>query len=146
MDPTPLKKNDYRYLRIEQIDDAVVAQIVDSQLVGSISEFLRLEFRQLLKSATFSTLVIDFQKVKMISSSSIQSLLNARDRSLRSHVDLRLASMSRSVLYVFETLNLVNTVFEIFDSTEDALGELKKPTFFEKHGRYCPRYEDEDSQ
>ena len=136
----------YRYFKIERVGDAVIARIVDSQLVGSIAEFLRLELRQLLKSPDFRTLIIDFEKVRMISSSSIQSLLHARDRCFDADVDIRLASMSSSVLYVFETLNLVGTVFRIHESIDEALGSSQSsPTFFDKHGRYCPKYEDEDA-
>ena len=137
----------FRYFEIERVQNAVIARIVDSQLVGSISEFLRLELRELLTSPDFRALVIDFKNVKMISSSSIQTLLNARDHAFDADVEIRLAAMQPSVLYVFETLNLVGTVFRIFDSTDEALENLgAAPTFFDKHGRYCPKYEDEDAQ
>ncbi len=49
--------------------------------------------------------------------------------------------------FVFRTLNLAGTVFRVFDSTAEALAKLETtPAFFDKHGRHCPQYEDEDVQ
>ena len=137
----------FRYFDIERSPNGMIARIVDAQLVGSIAEFLRLELLQLLKSPDFRTLVIDFGNVKMISSSSIQTLLTARDFAFDADVDIVLASMQPSVRYVFETLNLVGTVFRIYESADEAIGDVDAaPTFFDKYGRYCPPHEGEDGQ
>ena len=116
--------NGYRYFTTEQLNDATIARAVDAYLQGTaLAELVKFELAQIAASSPARTLIIDFSNVKMISSSVVSSLLSVKSQLTASDKRLRLCSMSESLRYVFKTLNMDGTVFEILDSVDQALSD-----------------------
>lgn len=130
----------YRFFTTRAIDDTTIVQAVDPYLQGTtVAELVKLELAQIVKSSPNQHLVIDLANVKMISSSVISSLLALKRQLTASDVSLRLCCMSESLRYVFKTLNMDGTIFDIFDSVEDAMsGESQLHSYFDVCGRVSP--------
>ena len=129
-----------RYFSVDRREDAIIATITDAHLnSAALADFITLELLEMLKTGPV-LLVIDFQNVKSISSSAIDGFLHVVRQS---NVPLRLCSMSASLREIFRIIKLDGTVFEIFDSVEDALN-VKPHSYFEASGKYSPPDEEFD--
>ena len=114
--------SNYRFFMLEVTEDAVVARAVDQHLQGTtLAELIKLELMQIIESMPDKNLVIDFQNVKLVSSSVISSLLGVKRYLTAAQRSMKLCSMTDSLRHVFKTLNMDGTVFEICDTIQDAL-------------------------
>ena len=127
----------HRYFSVDRTDEAIVAQIVDAHLNGAaLADFIKEELLEMLEDDP-KTLIIDFQNVKSVSSSTISSFLLIAKRMRTSNARLAFCSMSESLRSIFKTLKLDGSAFAIFDSIEEALSS-KKQSYFEASGKYSP--------
>ena len=86
--------SNYRFFTVEVADDTVVARAMDPYLQGPmLAELIKLELMQIIQSAPDKNLVIDFQDVKLVSSSVISSLLG-----IKRHVTAAKCSMKLLIL------------------------------------------------
>lgn len=112
----------YRFFSAEQIDDTVVLRPVDRYLQGTaLAELLKLELLQIADSTSCKAAVVDFTEVKLISSSVISSLLGVKRQLNSNHVPFTLCGMSDSLRYVFKSLNMDGTIFQIADDVPSAM-------------------------
>ncbi len=127
----------HRYFNVDRSDDTIVAQIVDAHLNGAaLADFIKQELVEMLEDQP-KTLIIDFQNVKSVSSSTISSFLQIANRMRASNARLVLCSMSESLRSIFKTLKLDGSVFLIFDSVDEAI-QSKRHSYFEASGKYSP--------
>ncbi len=112
----------YRFFTIDSTAEATIVRAVDPYLQGTtLAELLRLELLQIVDSSPSKTLfIVDFQNVKLVSSSVISSLLAVQRHLLAEDRMMKLCSMTASLRHVFKTLNMDGTVFQIFESVENA--------------------------
>ena len=130
----------YRFVTTETVNDTTIVQAVDPYLQGTtVAELVKLELAQIVEASPNQNLIIDLGNVKMISSSVISSLLALKRQLATEGVSLRLCSMSESLRYVFKTLNMDGTIFDIFETVEDALsGDTQRQSYFDVCGRVSP--------
>ena len=138
----------YRFFTTKTIGDATVVQAIDPYLQGTtVAELIKLELSQIAQNVPTKDLVVDLHNVKMISSSVISSLLATKRQLAASGVALKLCSMSDSLRYVFKTLNMDGTIFDIFDSVESAMsGASQLHSYYDVCGRVSPPDEESDLQ
>ena len=118
----PPISNKYRFFLVHSDDSAVVARPVDVHLQGTaLAEMLKLELMQIADETGCQTMVLNFDGVKIISSAVISSLLSVKRHLAGHHRLLKLCGMSESVRFVFRTLNMDGSVFEIVDDIQTAL-------------------------
>ena len=132
----------FRFFTIEQIGDVVVARPVDAYLRGTaLAELLRLELQQIVDTTHSKSLVLDFQNVKLISSSVISSLLGIKRHLAASSIPMKLCGMTDSLRHVFRTLNMDGSVFCIVDNVPEALEDesgSKVTSYYDVCGRLSP--------
>jgi anti-anti-sigma regulatory factor len=132
--------SNYRFFTVEASDDTVVARAVDPYLQGPmLAELIKLELMQIIESAPGKNLVIDFQDVKLVSSSVISSLLGIKRHVTAAKCSMKLCSMTVSLRHVFKTLNMDGTVFEICDTIDEALRSGHRGTsYYDIVGQLSP--------
>jgi anti-anti-sigma factor len=114
--------SDYEHFRIRNVDDVLIIELVDPKLFDvSIvmawqEELLRLVDRELPTRA-----IIDFSRVEHCSTSVINGLLSAKKRISRNGGVLKLCGMIETIRDAYRMLNLDGTVFQIYDTVDDAL-------------------------
>ena len=130
----------YRFFTTRVVNQTTIVQAVDPYLQGTtVAELVKLELAQIVKYSPNQHLVIDLANVKMISSSVISSLLTLKRQLASNGVSLRLCCMSESLRYVFKTLNMDGTIFEIFESVDEAIAaDSKGHSYFDVCGRVSP--------
>ena len=140
----PPAANKYRFFLIHPEGSAIVARPVDAHLQGTaLAEMLKLELMQIADSSECQVLVINFEGVKLISSAVISSLLGVKRHLSVSHRTLKLCGMSESVRFVFRTLNMDGSVFEIADNVTAALaGSAPALSYYEVCGVVSPPAEE----
>lgn len=112
----------YRFFTIQQQGSAVIARPVDLILQGTtLAEMIKLELMQIADVTHCDLLVVDFDRVKLVSSSVISSLLGVKRHLASTNGRLKLCGMSESLRYVFKSLNMDGTVFEIVADVSEAL-------------------------
>lgn len=97
-----------------------VETILDDVLIVQIG-------RKLLRLADKAEggLLLDFQGVTFMSSSMIGKIVVLSKKCKENGVEFRMCNVPSMVITVLDKRRL-NTVFKIFDSTEDALSDLRK--------------------
>ncbi len=125
------------HFRVQRHNDVIVlrlldAKLQDTQIVSELEDELLafLEDTQptaplgSTKSARVATpatkLVVDFKNVTRCSTVVINGLLRAKKRLLLQDGELRLCGMRRTVRDAYRILNLDGTVFQIYDSVDQA--------------------------
>ena len=133
----------YRYFAIEHRNDAVIARAVDFHLDSAIHiNFARQELLQIIDRLEPTTLVIDLQNVKRLSSSMIEALLVVQARGTKTSIRL---TMTESLGSVFKTLKLDRTTFRIFASNDEATVNTFQPkSYYDVCGRLSPPDEEYD--
>lgn len=127
----------HRYFSVDRTDDAIVAQIVEAHLNGAaLADFIKQELEEMLQTDP-KAIVIDFQNVKSVSSSTINSFLQIASRTRTTDARLLFCHMSDSLRSIFKTLKLDGSVFQIFDSVEEAMNS-KNHSYYEASGKYSP--------
>lgn len=125
-------KDQYRFFVVDQREHALVAEIVDSQLQGeTVAEFLKLELLKILDTYSPSVVVLDFRNVKIVSTSVISCFLFVNSRLASRGTKLKLAGMSDTLRHIFKTLQLDGTVFQIFETIEEAVSSPSGPITYE---------------
>ena len=112
----------------------------DPYLQGSaLAELVKLELMQIIDSSDATVAIVDFENVKLISSSVISGLLSVKRHLAAANISLKLCGMSESLRHVFRTLNMDGTIFTIVDNVNDALGtESKVMSYYDVCGRLSP--------
>jgi len=131
----------FRFFTIEQIGDAVVARPVDQYLQGTaLAELVKLELLQITETTGCKAAVVDFRNVKLISSSVISSLLGVKRHLNAHHIPFTLCGMSESLRYVFRSLNMDGTIFQIVENVSAALTaqDVKVTSYFDVCGQVSP--------
>ncbi len=130
----------FRFFTIEQVGDTVIARPVDPYLQGTaLAELVKLELLQITESTGCKAAVIDFQNVKLISSSVISSLLGVKRQLASSGIPFTLCGMTDSLRHVFRTLNMDGTVFQIVDDIGEALsGDARVTSYYDVCGQASP--------
>jgi anti-anti-sigma regulatory factor len=132
----------YRFFTTEQIGDATIARPVDPHLQGTaLAELVKLELLQIFEATACKTAIVDFQNVKLISSSVISSMLGVKRQLSASGVPFLMCGMSDSLRYVFRTLNMDGNVFNIVDDVSEALSGTSKASsysYYDVCGRLSP--------
>ena len=130
-----------RFFNVNRIGDNIVAEVIDSQIIGATqAEIVKLELRKILEDSPKS-LVIDFQNVSIIGSNAIDSLLYVVRRTASGKTRVKLSSMSSSLRTLFKSLNLDGTVFEIYDSVDEAL-ERGDTSYYDASEKLSPPEEE----
>lgn len=96
--------------------DASILDAATTQRVGR-------ELYELIESGGHSTVVLDFVKVRFLSSQTLGVLLTLRRKADKAKVQVALARIRPELHRVFEITNL-NKLFGFFDTTEDAVANL----------------------
>jgi anti-anti-sigma factor len=135
----------FRFFTIEQAGDATIARPVDPHLQGTaVAELIKLELMQIFESTGCKTAIIDLHNVKLISSSVISSLLGVKRHLTVNGIPFVLCGMSESLRYVFRTLNMDGSVFNIVDTVEEALSSTdKSPAYY---SNVCDRLSPPDDE
>ncbi|MCP4192723.1 MAG: STAS domain-containing protein [Planctomycetaceae bacterium] len=130
----------YRFFVVDAHENALVAQIVDSQLQGeTVAELMKLELLKIIDDASPEMLVLDFRNVKIVGTWVISCFLHVNGRMASRGSKLKLAGMSDTLRSIFKTLRLDNTVFQIFDTVDEALASPNGPiTYQDVCGRSTP--------
>ena len=122
LDPWRPSCRRFVFFTIEQIGDAIVARPVDQYLQGTaLAELVKLELLQITETTGCKAAVVDFRNVKLISSSVISSLLGVKRHLNAHHIPFTLCGMSESLRYVFRSLNMDGTIFQIVENVSAAL-------------------------
>jgi anti-anti-sigma regulatory factor len=132
--------SNYRFFTVETSDDTVVARAVDQHLQGTtLAELVKLELLQIVDEDQGKNLVVNFEGVKLVSSSVISSLLSVKRYVVAANHSMKLCCMADSLRYVFKTLNMDGTVFDIFDTVDEAVksGRLGK-SYYDICGELSP--------
>ena len=126
-----------RFFSVEQRGDAIIAEIVESQLQGeTMAEFLKLELLQIVESRSPQVVIISFRNVKIVSTSIVSFLIYANKRFSGMGIPLKLGAMSDSLRHIFQTLRLDGSVFSIYPTVEEALSSHVGPVTY---GDVCER-------
>jgi len=130
----------FRYFTTEKVGQATIARPVDPYLQGSaLAELVKLELMQIIDSSDSTLAIVDFENVKLISSSVISGLLSVKRHLTAANISFKLCGMSDSLRHVFRTLNMDGTIFTIVDSVGDALGsDSKTVSYYDVCGRVSP--------
>ena len=121
----------FRYFTIEQVGDATIARPVDPHLQGTaLAELVKLELMQIFDSTGCKTAIVDFHNVKLVSSSVVSSLLGVKRHLSAAGVPFLMCGMSDSLRYVFRTLNMDGTVFNIVDDLTAALSGANTTSYY----------------
>jgi len=136
--------NKYRFFITSEENSTVVARPVDAHLQGTaLAEMLKLELMQIADSTECQLLVLNFEGVKLVSSAVISSLLGVKRHLATSQRQLKLCGMSESVRFVFRTLNMDGSVFEIVDNVATAVaGSAPALSYFDICGVASPPAEE----
>jgi anti-anti-sigma regulatory factor len=135
----------YRFFTTERLGDAIVARPVDIYLQGTtLAELIKLELLQIVEDTPSKSVIVDFQNVKLVSSSVISSLLGVKRQLTVAGIPFLLCGMSDSLRYVFRTLNMDSTVFSIVDNVAEALtGDPRSTTYYDVCGQVSPPGEEQ---
>ena len=112
----------YKYFQPEQIDGASVCHLVDADFFDRavINDFQE-EMINFILAEKPDKLLIDFGRVRAISSETINALLRAREYMLASDGQIKLCDMREEIRQAFRLLNLEGKIFDIHDSMAAAL-------------------------
>ncbi len=112
----------YRYFQIDVAAGGVIVRITEPQLYGHVvGEVLKAELSQLISTTHPKRLLIDFQHVKVMSSSVIEALISVKKQLDQLGRQLKLCAMPVSIREIYRTMQLEGSIFEICDSLGEAL-------------------------
>jgi anti-anti-sigma regulatory factor len=102
--------------------DVVIARLLGGRLLDSaVVQEMTGELMAAIAAHKPTKLLISFARVMRCSTEVINSLLLAKKHLLGEGGDVKLCEMSDSIRHTYRILNLEGTVFEIFETEEDAL-------------------------
>jgi anti-anti-sigma factor len=113
---------EYQMVEVSSQNGCVIAAIKEPQLSTSVSaEMLENELTHLIQQLRPQRVVLDFEQVRLISSSTIGVLFKINRRLRESGGQLRLCCVSVPIAEVCRTLNLQSAGLLVFDTLEQAL-------------------------
>lgn len=121
MDST-LLETDWRHFDAECIDGISVLRLGDTQLLNFLLvNELQNELLAYVGQERPMRLIVHFGQVTHSFTAVINALLLAKKRLARFGGDMRLCSLQDTVREAYRMLNLEGTVFDIFDTLDEAL-------------------------
>jgi anti-sigma B factor antagonist len=118
----------FKTFRVETNDGVAVVRFSQHTLLGhGLIGDLRSEFFAFIDAESPQKMLIDFTDVEFCSTEVISLLLNIKRRLAKHNGRLKLSSMKDNVREVFRMLNIEKTVFDIHDSTNEALASFSAP-------------------
>ena len=113
-----------RYFEFECMSENLVVNWIEPCLIGdTISEIVWSELSEIIGKYRPSALVMNFKAVNGISSSVIGCLIKVQKELKRYGGQMRLVSVSSTMLEIFRTLNLLGNHFSVCDHIDDAMRE-----------------------
>jgi anti-anti-sigma regulatory factor len=114
--------SEYRHLKIVRRGDVTVVRFAEPRLSDSLLlGQLRDELMDVMERIKPCKVLIDFGQVTHGSTVVINCLLDAKARLTAAGGRMKLGNMSPNVRGSYRLLNLDGSVFEIYDSADDAL-------------------------
>jgi anti-anti-sigma regulatory factor len=112
----------YRHFRVEPKGYVTVLELLDPRLADAlVVTELQDELLDLIESQNPTHLLIDFRNVAQCSTAVINGLLRSKKRLLADGGELKLCGMRPLIREAYQMLNLDGTVFQIYDTVDDAL-------------------------
>ena len=114
--------SEYKHLVVRLEDDVLIIQLIDPKLFDTTTvtelqdELLRVVDTQLPSKA-----IVDFSYVVHCSTAVVNGLLRAKRRIQENGGELVLCGMTPGIRDAYTMLNLDGTVFQIYDTLDDAL-------------------------
>jgi anti-anti-sigma regulatory factor len=116
---------EYQRFSLTKDRGVTIVQLVDPRIFDTIVvSDLEDELLDLVELQAPERLLIDFRKVTQCSTSVINGLLRAKKRLMNRDGQLGLCGMTVSIRDAYRMLNLDGTVFQIFDTCEQALEKM----------------------
>ncbi len=117
--------SEYTRFRVVDRGDVLIVRLLDPTLFDTlaISE-LEEELLQLLGERSPRKVLVSFAGVIHCSTAVINGLLRAKKKLVPAGGQLKLCAMTDTVREAYRILNLEGTVFEIYDSEQEALESL----------------------
>lgn len=117
-------------LTIEEVDGVTVATFNDAKILeDQLIQQLGSELLEAAAGTTNGKLVLDFSKVKFMSSAMLGRLVMLRRRCNEAKVDVKLCSLADNLKEVFKIVNL-HKMFDIVDDCEKAVRSFGKKGWF----------------
>lgn len=112
----------YQHFRVEPKGYVTVLELLNPRLADAllVTE-LQDELLDLIESQHPTHLLIDFRHVVQCSTAVINGLLRTKKRLLVDGGQLKLCGMNPSIREAYRMLNLDGTVFQIYETADDAL-------------------------
>lgn len=112
---------DYEHLIVRTEDDILVIQLIDPKLFDSETvTALQDELLRVIDTERPKKAIVDFSRVVHCSTAVINGLLRAKKRIQANAGELKLCGMTNGIRDAYRMLNLDGTVFQIYDTLEDA--------------------------
>jgi anti-anti-sigma regulatory factor len=112
----------YRHFRVEPKGYVTVLELLNPCLADTlVVTELQDELLDFIESQNPTHLLIDFRNVAQCSTAVINGLLRSKKRLLVDGGQLKLCGMSPLIREAYQMLNLDGTVFQIYDTVDDAL-------------------------
>ena len=114
--------SEYQHLIVRREHDVLVIELVDPKLFDTITVTqLQEELLRLVDTERPSRAIVDFSRVLHCSTAVINGLLRAKRRIVSNGGELKLCGMTDGIRDAYKMLNLDGTVFQIYDTWEDAV-------------------------
>lgn len=116
--PRSLKITESEGVTLVALQDASILDAITTQRIGA-------QLYEVVESGEHAKIVLDFGKVRFLSSQTLGVLLTLRRKADQARVAVVLACIRPELRRVFEITNL-NKLFRHFSSTEQAVAALKQ--------------------
>lgn len=114
--------SEFRHFDVQVLNSVTLLELADPNLFESllVSE-LHDELLDYIATRSPRQLVVDFGRVTFCSSAVINGLLRAKRRVVTNGGRIKLCAMSQTTREAYRTLNLDGTVFDIYDTRDEAV-------------------------
>ena len=110
-----------KHVRLERLDDALVAHFLDSRITGKLAiSTLGIELDAIVNRPDCQKLVLDFSNVDFLSSAMLGKLLSINRKMKEKAGILRLCGVCPSIRLIFKYTHL-DTILDIRDTPPDAV-------------------------
>ncbi len=114
--------SDYEHLIVRNDGDVLVVELIDPKLFDTTTVTqLQDELLQMVDTERPSKAIVDFVRVVHCSTAVINGLLRAKRRITANGGELKLCGMTAGIRDAYKMLNLDGTVFQIYDTLNDAV-------------------------
>ena len=109
-------------LTLVESDNVLIARPTADNLLDPVAvQQFRLELMAVLAERNPPKLLVSFANVARCATDVINSLLMAKKRMLTEGGEVRICALSENIRHTFRILNLEGTVFQTFETEEEAL-------------------------